>query len=555
MGGPMSEPDDPVPDPDVVAASRANARVTQVELDPHRSQQARPSGNLAAQIQEGAASAELFRLLVASVHDYAIFMLDPDGRVMTWNAGAERIKGYAAGEIIGRPFSTFYPREDVDAGKCELELELATRDGRFEDEGWRVRKDGERFWANVVISAVLDAAGQLVGFAKVTRDLTERRRVDEERAARLVAEQANRAKDEFLAMLGHELRNPLAPIITALELIRRRGEDPLAREHLIIQRQIQHMTHLIDDLLDVSRITQDKLEIRQDVLSLGDLVGRALEIASPLLAEHGHHLALEVPEAALRVRGEEARLIQVFSNLIVNAAKYTPPGGHIAVRVRPAGPEVLVEVSDDGVGISAELLPRVFDVFVQGPQGLARSAGGLGLGLALVHRLIALHGGRVEVHSAGPAMGSTFTVRLPCVERAAPEALESAEVLAPALARSHRILVVDDNEDARELLAELLATYGHAVESIGDPIVALERARTFGPDVAILDLGLPEMDGDELGARLRAERPDAHLRLIALTGYGQPSDIARTTAAGFDAHLLKPVDLPQLLRVLSPPAA
>ena len=250
---------------------------------------------------------ELFRLLVESVRDYAIFMLDAEGHVTTWNIGAERIKGYRATEILGRHFSIFYPEEEVRAGKCAYELEVAEREGRFEDEGWRIRKDGTRLWANVIISAVRDDAGHLIGFSKVTRDLTERKRGEEERAALLAAEQANHAKDAFLAMLGHELRNPLAPILTALQLLALRSGGALTKEELIIERQVHHMIRLVDDLLDVSRITRGKLELKRDRIYLGDVLAKAIETASPLLEQRMHELTVHQPTSPLPTKPGSCR--------------------------------------------------------------------------------------------------------------------------------------------------------------------------------------------------------------------------------------------------------
>jgi PAS domain S-box-containing protein len=507
------------------------------------------TNELVERAKAGRTSEELFRLLVDSVRDYAIFMLDPSGCVTTWNPGARRIKGYADDEILGRHLSTFYPEADVKAGKCEMELEVASQVGRFEDEGWRLRKDGTRFWANVIISAVRDERGELVGFSKVTRDLTERVRTEEERAARLAAEQANRAKDEFLAMLGHELRNPLAPIVTALQLMKLRGGGELTREQEIIERQVKHMTTLVDDLLDIARVTRGMLELRRRRVEMRAVLAKAIETSSPLLEQRQHHLAVDSPAGeAIVVDGDEARLAQVITNLLVNAAKYTDPGGHIDLTMRRDGADVVVEVKDDGNGIPAEILPVVFDLFVQGAQTPERSTGGLGIGLTLVNRLVALHGGTVGVHSPGIGQGSTFTVRLPL---APPEPSEDEKRISERRGRlaanARRVLVVDDNDDARDLLGDLLAAKGHEVRTAPDPAAALAEARVFAPDVAVLDIGLPGMDGYELARALRDLAPSSSMKLVALTGYGQPSDVERSRAAGFDMHLVKPVDVEKLL--------
>jgi PAS domain S-box-containing protein len=512
--------------------------------------EARLEHALAVQHRHVTATEELFRMLIESVRDYAIFMLDPKGRIVTWNTGAERLKGYSLSDIIGRHFSVFYPPEDVNAGKCEMELEHAARDGRFEDEGWRVRKDGSAFWANVVISAVRNDSGQLVGFSKVTRDLTERKRAEDERAARLAAEHANRVKDEFLAVLGHELRNPLAPIATALQLMKLRGGNNTTKEQQVIERQLGYMMRLVDDLLDVSRIVQGKVEIKKQRLDLRETIARAIEIASPVVEQRSHHLELAIPSVLLPVHGDDARLTQVFANLLVNAAKYTDPGGNIVIAVHELDRELVIDVRDNGIGIEPALLGQVFDLWVQGYRGAERRRGGLGIGLTLVRTLVDLHGGKVEARSEGLGHGSTFRVRLPRAE-ARPVARSNAGRL-PHLPRElRRILLVDDNEDALVLLGDALSAAGHEVRIALDPDAALEIARTFRPEVAVLDIGLPMMDGYELASRLRSALGGAQISMIALTGYGQASDRHRSAEAGFDAHLVKPVDVQRLTEAIA----
>jgi PAS domain S-box-containing protein len=498
-----------------------------------------------------AATEARLQLLVDSIKDYAVFMLDPRGRVASWNPGAERIKQYQANEIIGRHFSTFYTPEDLESGKCELEIEVATRSGRFEDEGWRVRKDGTRFWANVVISAIRDGNGTLVGFSKVTRDLTERKRNEEESAARLAAEEANRAKDEFLAILGHELRNPLAPITTALELLRQVGDTVPPRVLAVMERQVSHLTRLVDDLLDVSRVTSGKVRLTRIPLFVADVVARAIEIADPLLEQRGHQIEVDVPREGLRVHGDEVRLIQVVSNLLTNAARYTAPGGVLRITAARDGEQAVLRVADNGSGISAELLPRIFGMFVQGNRASDRSEGGLGLGLALVRSLVELHGGSVSAHSEGLGKGSEFVVRLPLLSAAAAvEPVVSAPVFPAPTKSKQTILIVDDNVDAAQMLGELLRQSGHEVQIAHDGSQALTLAQESRPDVAVLDIGLPVMDGYELAEQLRAKCAGHVPYLIALTGYGQATDRAQSKRAGFDEHLVKPVDTATLLRIV-----
>jgi PAS domain S-box-containing protein len=533
-------------------SGRATATAYQARVEQRKQVQGELPKSAWEHAKKSAEGEELFRHLVDSVRDYAIFMLDPSGHVATWNAGAAAIKGYGAHEIIGKHFSIFHADEDGRAGKCQRQLDVASREGRSEDEGWRVRKDGSRFWANVVISAVRNDRGELLGFSKVTRDLTERKRVQEEQEARIAAEQATRAKDEFLAMLGHELRNPLASIVTALHLMKLRGDQGTSKERQIVERQVRHMMRLIDDLLDVSRITKGKVALEKQRLDVRQVLIQAIEVASPLLEQRGHDLELDVPDCEFAVEGDDVRLTQVFANLVVNAAKYTPPGGHIGIRVQQSGDAVVVEVRDDGAGIAPDLLPKVFDLFVQGHQGAERSTGGLGMGLTLVRTLVDMHGGNVEARSGGVGMGSTFTVRLP-VARTRP--VEAPSRPTPGVvrkaARALRILIVDDDEDAVALLAEVLSAAGHEVKTACAAAAALELVSDFKPDVAILDIGLPVMDGYQLASRLRASCGQGTPRLIALTGYGQERDADRGGRVGFDAHFVKPVDIQRLMEAIA----
>jgi PAS domain S-box-containing protein len=363
------------------------------------------------------------------------------------------------------------------------------------------------------------------------------------------ARDADRRKDEFLAMLGHELRNPLAPIVTALHLLELRGQR--GRELDVIERQVHHLVQLVDDLLDVSRITRGRIQLQRAPIEVTEVVARAIEMASPLVEQRAHHLAVEVPPVGLRVDGDATRLAQVLSNLLTNAAKYTDPGGNIAIAARREGSRVTIAVRDDGAGIQADVLPSVFEAFVQGPRTLDRAGGGLGIGLMLVRSLVELHGGSVEARSDGPGKGSEFTVRLPAVADPAPRAAAPGEMPAPPEAprRGLRILVVDDNADAAETLADALRAVGYAVATAGDGPAALRAAGEHRPDVALLDIGLPVMDGYELAQRLR-ELLGSGTRFLALTGYGQPEDRARTERAGFEAHFVKPVDLRALEGVL-----
>jgi len=368
-----------------------------------------------------------------------------------------------------------------------------------------------------------------------------------ERAARAQAQAADRKKDEFLAILGHELRNPLSPIVTALDLMRLRGLGD-SRELAVIQRQTRHLIRLVDDLLDISRITRGKIVIDRQPIELLRVVSRAVETVSPLIEERRHQLVVDVAESGLAVAGDEVRLAQVVGNLLNNAAKYTRPGGRIHLGATRVGGEVRLTVRDDGAGIAAELLPEVFDLFVQGETTIDRAEGGLGLGLALVKSLVELHGGRVTAHSEGAGRGTELEVILPALAtEAAPE--PAPPEIAVGEGRG-RVLIVDDNEDAADLMGALLETHGYEIIVAYDPVAALALAAEHHPEIAVLDIGLPVIDGYELARRLRAGATSSPY-LIAVTGYGQDSDKARARAAGFDAHVVKPVSLERLLELLA----
>lgn len=371
-------------------------------------------------------------------------------------------------------------------------------------------------------------------------------------AARAESDAANRTKDEFLAMLGHELRNPLAPIVTALDLLKRRGNSG-SREYAIIARQVRHMVRLVDDLLDISRITRGDIKLQCEVVAVSALVTKAVEMAGPLYEERRHHLEVAVADGAY-VYGDPARLAQVIANLLVNAAKYTPPEGAVQIRAGVEGSLVVIEVSDNGQGLSAELLPRVFDAFIQGPRGSDRREGGLGLGLALVRSLVLQHGGTVKARSPGPGQGSQFEVRLPAalaptaVAASAAPAPPATTVRAPAPRPARgSALVVDDNHDAARLLADVLIASGLQVEVAPDGPAALALLDRFLPTIAVLDIGLPLMDGYELAVRIRAKLGAAAPAFIAVTGYGQATDLSRSRAAGFQEHFVKPVDIDAFL--------
>jgi PAS domain S-box-containing protein len=499
-----------------------------------------------------------------------------------------RLWGRELHAVLGRPILEALPElagQGIDAlldgvretGQPYVGIERLVKLRRPEDGALEDR------YFNFVYDPLADASGKVVGVIGVAVDVTihvRARHGAEQLAAALdrawrdaeqardAAQRASRAKDEFLAMLGHELRNPLAPIFTALELLRLRGVGAThPRECDVIERQARHLAGLVEDLLDVSRITSGKIELKRQTIELADVIGKAVETASVLLEKRRHELHVDVP-ARLAVHGDPTRLTQIFANLLTNAAKYTDPGGHITVTAHCQPAECTVLVRDTGCGISPEMLPRVFDLFEQEPQSLDRAQGGLGLGLAIVKSLVAMHGGSVEARSEGLGHGSTFVVRLPSApahEAGAPASgaeagasasrKPAASPASPAPAAPERrpraILLVDDNEDAAALLAEGLVDLGHACMIAHDGPRALELARATRFDTVLLDIGLPAMDGYEVARHLRALPGGHDLELVALTGYGQQHDKDRSHTAGFDHHLVKPVDLSALAKLLA----
>jgi PAS domain S-box-containing protein len=622
-----------------------------------------------------AVSERNLRLLIELVQDYAIFQLDPTGVITSWNLGAQRIKGYLANEAIGRHFSMFYPPEAVASGWPAEELKRAAAAGRFEDEGWRLRKDGSRIWANVIITAIRDKDGTLLGFSKVTRDLTERRRHEEqlrqreenlrllvdgvkdhamflldpagrilswnEGAKRLLGyeaaavigmdasmllpteeaaagkskanlaasdigdsvkvegwvqkadgskiwaetttnhlrdpngqnrgyiqiirdltdkqrvqflEEEGRRMSEFIAMLSHELRNPLAPIRNAMSFMQKASSDPQVAWCIdIVGRQVAHMSRLVDDLLDVSRITTGKIHLESSPVELTTLVRMAVDASRAMVESRKQTLTLDLSRRPVCVLGDTTRLTQVVVNLLSNATKYTPSEGQIKVSVHDDGGFATIQVTDSGVGMSEQLLKHAFDPFVQGHRTLDRSDGGLGIGLTLVKKITELHGGTVTASSAGANRGSTITVTLPvCAteeEEAAAQALAAqASAVQP---RRRRVLIVDDNRDAAESLAMVLRLYGHEVQAAYDGAQALNFAAATRPSTVLLDIGLPGMDGYEVARRLRELPGLTKVRLIAVTGYGQKGDREAAREAGFDLHVTKPVNPDDVEKLLT----
>jgi PAS domain S-box-containing protein len=622
---------------------------------------------------------EYLRLMVESVKDFAIFTVDPQGQVVSWNPGAERLFGYPEQEILGQHLAILFTPEDRAGGVPEREIATAVAKGRASDERWHQCKDGGRFYASGVVTPIFDEENKLRGFTKIARDITERKQAEEavrEAAVRLKAivdtavdgiitidergivesmnpaaerifgctheevvgkniailmseperhehdghlqeytrtgrqkiigtirevrglradgtvfpmelavsetrlgvrriftgivrditdykkaieslKDADQRKDQFLAMLAHELRNPLAPMSNAVQIMQLEGPNgPNFRWSTeVIEDQIKHMTRMVDDLLDVSRITRGKVDLQKETIALQDVVELAVEASRPLIEDYRHQLTISIPPEPVLVDVDPARLAQVLSNLVNNAAKYTDEEGQVSLSADRNGADVVIRVRDNGIGISPELLPRVFDLFTQADRTLSRSRGGLGIGLTLVRSLIELHGGRVSAHSDGLGKGSEFVIRLP----AAASSSDPSSSIRPAdpgrteqLPR-RRILVVDDKRSNAHSLQLLLTTLGQEVYTAFDGLAALELARQKQPDMVLLDIGLPLMDGYEVARRCREEPGLNSMILVAMTGYGQDSDRQRSREAGFDSHLVKPVNLDDLLLLLKQP--
>ena len=517
--------------------------------------------------REVEAARQLLETVVNQIPAGVLLAEAPSGRTLLANRRVSEILGhdplatrtvgdfaaYTAVHPDGRPYAADeYALIRALAGEAILDEEILYN-----------HPDGVRRVLSASAAPVFDAEGRIVAAVNAFSDITDRKRVEDqnrqllvrEREARAEAEVANRSKDEFLAMLGHELRNPLAPIVTALQLMRLRGDESLLKERTMIERQVHHLIRLVDDLLDVSRITRGKIELKRERVELAEIVAKAIEMASPLIEQRQHTLKVDVPRRGLAVEADAVRLSQVVANLLNNAAKYTEPHGLLTVAAEREGERVVLRVRDTGIGLSPEILPRVFDLFVQEHQALDRAQGGLGLGLAIVRVLVELHGGTVEAASAGHGRGSEFVVRLPALP--ALEEAEPAEPGAPSAAAPSaagdglRILIVDDNADAAELLATSVERMGHRAEVAHDGPSGLAAAERFHPEVALLDIGLPVMDGYELARHLLELPGLAGLRLIAVSGYSQETDLEHAAAAGFESYLVKPIRLEQLAEVLA----
>jgi len=494
-----------------------------------------------------------FLASIVESSDDAIVSKTLDGTVTSWNRAAERIFGYSADEMIGQPISKLaVPGHAEDMVRILEKLSQGQRIEHYETT--RRTKDGRTINVSLSVSPIRDETGKIIGAAKIARDITERKRTEEQNATLLeeIRQSSNR-KDEFLCMLAHELRNPLAPLRNAVHLLYLRGNDPavVARVRDMMDRQITHLGRLVEDLVDVSRITRGTINLNRERTDLARLARLTTEDQREIFQNSGITIETRLPEIPVWVHGDRTRLTQVLENLLENARKFTQTGGRIEIEVVAdlSRQEAVMQVRDTGIGVDPALLPQIFEPFTQADRSLDRKRGGLGLGLALVKRLVELHDGTVSAHSAGNEKGAEFTVRLPLQDE--PMALSESRPSPASTTRHVRVLVVEDNRDSAESLRMMLATQGYEVALAYTGIEGVEAARRVRPDVVICDVGLPGMDGYAVAQAIRMNPGTAKARLIAVTGYGQNDDRVRALASGFDKHLVKPADPQVLLGLLA----
>jgi PAS domain S-box-containing protein len=495
-------------------------------------------------------TAEQFHILVDSVEEYAIYMLDRDGNVATWNTGAAKIKGYTAEEIVGKNFACFYTADDVAAGKPQRNLREAARRGHIRDQGLRIRKDGSTFEAEVVITVLRDAKGNIRGYSKVTRDITDQVRSREFEAEKIAAQKADKAKDDFLAALSHELRTPLTPALAAVTYLEDNAEK-LPREFVedvqLIKRNVKLQARLIDDLLDLTRITRGKLRLDVEICDAHKVIRNAIEIAGSAIASKKLNVSTKFNAKEHHISADCIRLQQVFWNLINNSVKFTAPGGEIAIHTFNDERDCFhFEITDNGIGIEPDRLASLFTPFEQADPSVTRQFGGLGLGLAISKHLVDLHSGNIEVESRGRSFGATFKVTLETVpEGAGKTDLDSRRARHPL--KSLQILLVEDHQDTRHMLSRLLIHFGHEVLAADNVRSALKIIASEQPDVLLCDIGLPDGSGYDVISQAKRKQP---IKAVALTGFGTEEDIRRSKEAGFDFHLVKPIDLHELQTVL-----
>jgi two-component system CheB/CheR fusion protein len=467
------------------------------------------------------------------------------GRILECNAAAEQMYGWTRDELLGEPIRRLWA-----SGQHKQAQQWRQQCQRGEPvrnvESVRRLKSGDVQPVLLTFSLLTDEDGQPSAIATIAKDITDRKRSEEQ------AREAVKRRDQFLAILSHELRNPLAAVLNAVSLLRHQDvdRDQMHQACDVIGRQTEQMARLLDDLLDVSRVTQGKIRLRSEPCEMNPLIQDTVEVVQPMLQQRGHELELDLDDEPLFAEGDSTRLLQIHDNLLSNAAKYTPPGGKITCSLRREGNEVVTRIRDNGEGIDEQMLPQVFDLFVQSESPLGRTSGGMGVGLTLVRNLVELHGGSVTAHSDGPGRGSEFVVRLPISDKR--PVMKHPQQKTPSLQNS-RIVIVEDNQDSREMLKSLLELDGFQVETANDGASGLEQILQNRPDFALVDIGLPEIDGYEVARRVQATLRDKRPCLVALTGYGRAEDAQAAREAGFDEHLVKPVNPSDLSRVICRP--
>ena len=495
-------------------------------------------------------TARLLASIVESSND-AIISKSLDGIIQSWNAAAERLFGFTAEQAIGRHISLVIPPDRLaEEEQIIASLRAGKRIEHYETE--RLRSDGQHIIVSLTISPIKDDSGNVIGASKIVRDITDRKRAESD-LQRLAADlsDADRRKNEFLATLAHELRNPLAPMSNMLEVLKRADGDTeiLKRAHETIERQLGQMVRLVDDLLDLNRITHDRLELRRSEVELSSVIQQAVEVARPLVDAAGHNLIVDLPAEPIYLNADRARLAQMFGNLLNNSSKYTRPNGTISLSAKRIDNEVAVTVKDNGAGIPRDKLDSIFDMFMQIDRTADRAQGGLGIGLTLVKRLAEMHGGSIEAKSAGEGQGSEFVVRLPVLRK--PSVVTQTPAVGSEPSPQRRILIVDDNKDSADSLAMLLEITGNKTYMAHDGVEAIEAIEEYRPEVVLLDIGLPKLDGHEVCRHVRQQPWGKDIVMIALTGWGQEDDRRKSEEAGFNGHLVKPVDYDRLLELLS----
>jgi PAS domain S-box-containing protein len=540
----------------VIERPDGSQRIVLAYANPFLDEQGQPVGavNVLVDITDRR-RAELARAQLAAIvesADDAIISKDLNGIIQSWNASAQRLFGYTAEQAVGRHISFLIPPDRLEE-EDRILSRLRAGERVYHFDTVRVRSDGQLIHVSLTISPIRDQTGRIIGASKTARDITDRKQA-EERIYGLMTQlkEADRRKDEFLATLAHELRNPLAPLLNMLEIVKRSddGSKLLGQVRSTLERQLGQMVRLVDDLLDMNRITRGKLELRKERVELASVIRQSVEACRPLAQRARHEVIVSMPPEPIYLNADSARLAQVFGNLLNNACKYTEPGGNVWLTVERRGGEVVVSVKDTGLGIPPDKLGCIFEMFSQLDRSLERAQGGLGIGLALVKRLVEMHGGSIEAYSEGQGRGSEFRVHLPILIEEPQPYLPSAAI-EQMQATAHRILIVDDNRDAATSLAMLLQITGNETCTAHDGQEGLEAAARFRPDVVLLDIGLPKLSGHDVCRRIREEPWGKNMVLVALTGWGLEEDRRQSKEAGFDLHMVKPVDFDALMSLLT----